>query len=343
MAVAITFAACKKNDKSSTPTAKPISTDSVQTLSDSIQFVRSTTKTQGDLPASGTSSIVLEDNTDTVIAVNGGYAVIIPSYNAASDIYGFYIRIKGANTYYTLEVPVTPPPPPRTKPGNPFFTQRALDYAQSDSIIAIKLPASLAAGTFKVEYEAYDKNHATSNITTAIVQVYNNNVTTADYKALTGYWSVDSAKAVSGSNSQLALPFMVTSSYYVCDENRLYESDGEEGEYYAKDSIRYLYDFSFTGSGRGTLLQGQTGKQIDLDNSTCGSPVYMRADEVNTSTGSLYFNAINKQAILITDNNGASGGNYNTYMFTVVSVSATKLEIALPMGDASLHYYYTKK
>ena len=102
--ILVCLCACKKNDSVDIPSdVHSISPDSAQLLSDTLKIIHYKATTKGVLPATAGSAITLKDKKDTVVAVNGGYVVIIPEFESGLAN-GYYVKVKGADTYFTIDL-----------------------------------------------------------------------------------------------------------------------------------------------------------------------------------------------------------------------------------------------
>lgn len=337
--IAASIVACNKSDKkNTTPVSKPISTDSVQTLSDSLKVNYYKTSTKGTLPDAKGGTITLENQEDTVIAVNGRYVIVTPQITGAEEnVAGYYVRIKGANTYYTVDytMPIT-----RKKPVHAGLMSRI--QSPRDSIIALKLPVNLLPGTFTVEYEAYDADGNVSNMATSIVSVIANDQTSAEVKLLQGTWSWGGYGYVRGTDTmKYTFPYADSSiSTYACSEDNMLISS-EEGTEYITDYSYYAFDReTFNTNNSVSEEWSYLDLNINLDKSRCGAPAYDTTASPDSNSGSYAYNAKTKQLYFIYDYNGTNSGNFDVWVTYDVTITANKITFNQSETTTGDYYYY---
>lgn len=323
-AILIVGHACKKSDSIDTPVVQnPISPDSAQLLSDTLKVVHYKTITKAVLPTSMGNAIVLKDKKDTVIAVNGGYAIIIPEFETGVAN-GYYVQVKGANTYFTIDL------------NQPMYRKKApvkngpAERSSSDSIIAIRLPGNILPGIFTVQYKAYDSLNNVSNVASSIVKVMTNDPAATEFKLLQGKWNIRKYITKSGMDStETMLNYNLDSSFanYGCDENNLLYNEEVGTSYLNWQGKTNESSYSFFSNNHFYTHDVFFYKSLNLYTSRCGTPVYDKYDFDYYSLGSYYYNTVNKQLIIIYDRAGAGDEEYYTEAFTLTNITDKNLQI----------------
>ena len=324
IAMLIVLYACKKNDSIDTPVVQnPVSPDSAQLLSDTLKVVHYKAITKAALPTSMGNAIVLKDKKDTVIAVNGGYAIIIPEFeNGAAN--GYYVQVKGANTYFTIDF------------NKPMYRKKAplkngpSERSSSDSIIAIRLPLNILQGTFTIQYKAYDSLNNVSNMATSIVKVMTNDPAATEFKLLQGKWNIRKYITKSGMDStETIVNYNPDSSFanYGCDENNLLYNEVVGTSYLNWHGKTDESSYSFFSNNNFYTHDVFFYKSLNLYTSHCGTPVYDQYNFDYYSIGSYYYNTVNKQLLIIYDRAGAGDEEYYAEAFTLTNITDKNLQI----------------
>lgn len=348
MAIAIAMYACKKSDKGdTTKPVTPISVDSVNLLTDSLKVnhFKVTTK-DALLPAPKGSTVVLSDRSeDTIYATNGSYAVIDPYNDREVEIAGFYVKVKGANSYFTLDYTQ---PVSRKKASNSKGFLARTQMADYDSVIAIKLPQNILPGSFTVEYEAYDASGNVSNKTSITVTVVAGDQASAEYKLLMGTWKSyaygeGNADGITGDTSFtfINVPDSIT-AYFTCTQDGGLTYGGD-GSVYTSYWHNTAYDeITFSAGSNISYHNQELRKYIDLNNSKCENAVYTNYNYDDIYTGKLAYDPIAKKAYLIFDNGGV-GSDASVSVCDNVEITATQITMRSAYEDGIYEYQIYRK
>ena len=354
IACSMAFYACKKDNDSTKPPVVDPPIDSVVpvidpvALSANVKIGYGGTSVAGNIPAASSDAAapVLDPNYEglTYYAISNRYVVIYPTL-LSGYVKGYYLQINGSGSSYKIDYTLASG---LRKAGN-HAGQRD-DNGASDSTIIIKLPAGLKGDTFSIKYAAYDSLNRVSAPLSAIVNIIASPVATDDAK-LTGSWELfrerrNYNKADEWDSSTTKGSGNYYHDYY-CVDNKLSEEPAEEGDqatsypYYINYNLQHLV---FSANNAATMSRNYKYTHIDLENSSCGSPVYITdgTDDYNYNGGYSY-NAATKTLTFIQDLDG-KGSNLYSRKFTVTEMSSSRIimfEAQRSEGpdQMDLHYY----
>ncbi len=101
-------------------------------------------------------------------------------------------------------------------------------------------------------------------------------------------------------------------------------------------------NFTFNSNNTAESNYVSVDKELNLDASRCGAPVYFDNSENDHDVASYSYNATTKQLSIIYDNGGMSNGDYYVEICYDVTITANKLSFhSTPAAESSdYHYVY---
>lgn len=357
LACSMAFYACKKDNDTTKPPVVDPPVDSIVPLIDPVALSANVkigyggTSIAGNIPAASTDAAapVLDPTYDgfTYYAISNRYVVIYPAL-LSGYAKGYYLQINGSGSSYKIDYKAASG---LRKASRPAGQRDPEDNGAADSTIIIKLPAGLKGDTFSIKYAAYDSLNRVSATLSAVVSIIASPNATDDAK-LSGSWSlfrerrnyyekdIWDSSATKGNTEY--------NTNYYCVDNKLSEEPAEEGDqatvypYY----INYYNSqrFSFAANNAATMSRPYKYTVLDLENSSCGAPVYAIQQEYEYNyTGGYSYNATTKILTFIQDQDG-KGSNLYSRKFTVTEMSAGKIvmfETQPSEGhdEIQVHYY----
>jgi hypothetical protein len=335
VACSIAFYACKKDDKTTTPT--PV-TDTVATidpvaLSNSIKVGYGGTSIKGSIPAASTDAAapILDSIYSglTYYAVSNRYIIIKPRI-LDGYIAGYYLKIDGADAYFKIDYAAAKGV--RKAPQKGHSSLREGD--NSDSTIIIKLPDNVLGDTFQIKYAAYDTLNRVSNTITAIVSV-SASAKPTDNDTLLGNWTLVREKEQGDENWYNE----TDSSFdaYACVDNVLEYCESEVCLQIPTYLGYNTYTLNFAASNNASTTNSYYQKRLNMETSTCSSLQYDASYQsgVNTRTGGYSYNSATKKLTVIYETNDATNLYSETY--DVTEISSTKLAMYKAVDEQSNH------
>jgi hypothetical protein len=346
MAIAILFSACKKDKGDDKPA--PIDITNATAVSTNIKVAYSQRLT-GKPPAPTASAnapvLYASSNNQNIVALSGRYAVITPEVQEG-EIAGYYAKVVGSNDYFKIDY--TKPRGFRKAPTQQhkglMHARSATDYA--DSSIVIALPASITAGTFCVEYCAYDAQNNISNIIKVCITVSELGAG-ANGGGFAGTWKQsryrNDINNVEGLWEDVYAKDYDTTTYY-CINNNLQRWDSAMRNPILV--VRYNQvdtgNFTFAVNGGFESHFEFTETQFNFSKSTCSNLVFDAHKDIYKETGGWSYNATTKKLVTIIDENGYAGNDFYIEEYDVIEKTSTKLVLKFDEqnGNNLYKYYY---
>jgi hypothetical protein len=333
----IALYACKKDNDNGDNTTKQIDPANAQEMTDAVKVFHGT-KVLGALPltsTTGTPVLAASSNNQSLMAINGRYAVITPEVESG-DVSGYLVHLPGADSYFKVDYskPVSGRQKPVTKSG--LFK---ITGGNADSAIVIVLPGNVKPGTFCVEYAAYDAQNRYSNYIKVCVTVLAAG-TDESGKAILGSWRLNREKR----NGEWRDPYKADSSFnqYACSADTLVHCTPN---YTNCKSVAYIInqeetdEVSFTDNGRFESLYAEKSMYLSLDHSPCNNPKYVTSTDNDTELGGWSYNATTKKLTVVYDYDDGEP-NYDVLIIPVIELTATKLVFENDLDEQS---EYVKK
>jgi hypothetical protein len=330
VACSMAFYACKKDNDSNTPVVPPVDTIAAPAidpvaLATNVKIGYGGTRDSGNIPAASAdaNAPVLDPlyNGITYYAISKRYLVIYPNVTSGY-VKGYYLQINGAKSHFKIDY--------TTAYGVRKAKQHAGmrdDNGNGDSTIVFKLPEGLKGDTFSITYAAYDTLNRVSNPISAIVSIIAS-PTATDNDALMGEWNLVRTK--DDTDEDWDSSYFLGNSYdyynYICTDNKLVQSNDEGSVSYSSYKEYRFETFQFSANNASNYSDGYTGKELDLETSSCSNLVYT---QINGSTwdnynGGYSYNAATKVLTSIRDEDG-TGTNIYTVQYKVKELTASKL------------------
>ncbi|HEY1166872.1 MAG TPA: hypothetical protein VGE90_16970 [Chitinophaga sp.] len=322
----IALYACKKdndnNNDNGDNTTKQIDPANAKELTAAVKVFHGTS-VAGAMPlAAGTGAPVLaaQSNNQSVMAINGRYAVITPEVESG-DISGYYAKVTGADSYFKVDY--SKPVNGRKKPALQSGLFKVTG-GNADSAIVIVLPVNVKPGTFCVEYAAYDAQNRISNLIKVCVTVIAAG-TDESGKAILGSWRLNREQH----NGVWEDPYKADSSFnqYACSADTLVHCSPN---YTNCRSVAYIInqkqtdEVTFTDNGRYESLYAAKSMHLSLEHSPCSNPKYITYTDSDTDGGGWSYNATTKKLTIIYDYDDGEP-NYDVLVIPVIELSSTKL------------------
>jgi len=333
----IALYACKKdndtdNGDNGDNTTKQIDPANAGELTAAVKVFHGT-NVPGAMPlTAGTGAPVLaaSSNNQSVMAINGHYAVITPEVETG-DISGYYAKVTGADSYFKVDY--SKPVNGRKKPVSHAGLFK-ITGGNADSAIVIVLPGNLKPGNFCVEYAAYDAQNRVSNLIKVCVTVIAAG-TDESGKAILGSWRLNREKR----NGEWRDPYKADSSFnqYACSADTLVHCTPN---YTNCKSIAYIInqkekdEVTFTDNGRYETFYAAKSLHLTLDHSLCANPTYITYTDSDTEQGGWSYNATTKKLTIIYDYDDGEP-NYDVLIIPVIELSSTKLVFENDLDEQS--------
>ncbi|WP_298739526.1 hypothetical protein [uncultured Chitinophaga sp.] len=318
----ITLYACKKDkDNQETPGVQ-IDPADAKALTAAVKVFHGTNIT-GAIPLTPVTEapvLAASSNNQTIMAISGRYAVIIPEV-ASGEVSGYYVQITGADSYFKVDYskPVSGRKKPRTSSGLSRITG-----SNADSAIVIVLPANIKPGTFCLEYAAYDAENRLSNFIKACVTVIAAG-TDESGTAILGSWRLSREQR----DGEWRDPYKADSSFnqYACSADTLAAcSPNFTNCISVAQYINQVVtsEVTFADNGRFESYFSEKYMYLSLARTPCNNPSYITNDENWTDAGGWSYNATTKKLTVVYDYDDGEP-NYDVLIIPVVELSSTKL------------------
>ena len=135
-------------------------------------IIADSTPINGTLPQSSDSATApkIEGNVPEIISSNGSTFLLPFRYSAPNDLAGYYVQIRGADSYFDLPYTGLSPdiiPVNAGVRGAPA----APSAGAGNTLIAVGLPQNVGVGFFETVYGVYDDQGQTSNFIDTVIEV----------------------------------------------------------------------------------------------------------------------------------------------------------------------------
>ena len=137
-------------------------------------IIANATEINGPLPQPSDSETAprIEGNVPEIISSNGSTFLLPFQYSATNSLAGYYIQIRGADSYYDL--PYTGLAPDIVQVGVETVGAPAAPLIGAGStLITVGLPQNVGVGFFETVYGVYDDQGQTSNFIDTVIEVVN--------------------------------------------------------------------------------------------------------------------------------------------------------------------------
>ena len=141
------------------------------TLSSAL-IIGDATEINGPLPQPSDSDTAprIEGNVPEIISSNGSTFLLPFRYSATNNLAGYYIQIRGADSYYDLPYTGLAPDIVRVDAGAPG-APAAPSVGVGNTLISVGLPQNVGVGFFETVYGVYDDQGQTSNFIDTVIEV----------------------------------------------------------------------------------------------------------------------------------------------------------------------------
>ena len=324
LATGIVLYACKKDTEKETPAPPQIDTSNPNDIAAAIKVFYGA-RVNGTMPAAnGTGAPALGTAaSNTIITGKDGYAVIRPAVTSG-DVSGYYLSVTGANSYFKVDY---------SKPRN--ARQAVMDQLlritgkNADSLLVIQLPDNAKAGTFCVQYAAYDSQDRVSNVVNVCIAVTAKLDSTQE-QLLQGEWVLNRTKFGDEPWKDDYYKPDTFTNRYICQNDTLAECYSncayEFPSIYKPEKQAYVLgaDSAFTYEVE------EKWTEVVLNKTPCTNNPPIATQTINRDEhGKWYYDPITQELTIVWPSNGPS---------TVVVVEVTDHKLLLS-GDDFLQEY----
>jgi hypothetical protein len=355
------FYACKKDDKIITVTNTVH--DSIyasgqvngETLSNGIKVGYGSKVADSALPAASTNANapVLDSLYNPVYTViSGGYLTIAPA-NVSGNVAGYYVKIAGSKSYYKIDYTAAMglrkaarAAAARTA-GTVNQSGRGNGDGNIDSVIVIKLPATITGDSFYVKYAAYDTLKRVSNTITALV-VVRPTVPSSLLDTLAGTWLYQDYRYYSlGEYSDWQANTTYTyNAWMYCNNGVLTQGyNGSTSYVMAYDSISSSQYITFGKSAAScSELDVEKHKTLSYSQSSCSNYVFVpgEVDSTLNNYAGISYDAQTKRLTLIYNTNSNVDVDYDTYYLSFTDKNTLILASSYSDEDGTNRVSYSR-
>ncbi len=120
-------------------------------------------------PSDSDTAPKIEGNIPEIISSNGSTFLLPFQYSATNSLAGYYIQIRGADSYYDL--PYTGLSPDIVQVDAEAAAAPSVAVGAGSTFIAVGLPQNVGVGFFETVYGVYDDQGQTSNFIDTVIEV----------------------------------------------------------------------------------------------------------------------------------------------------------------------------
>lgn len=297
---------------------------------------------QGNIPenVAGAPELVLDD--EQVVAITGRYVILEPNI-LSGDPVGYYVQLEGASGYFKVDYSLARNARKAPEKVKQHGFLREMDEAKaSDSVIVIKLPENVTAGSFCVKVAAYDEQGQAGNAQKVCVEIRQK----AGLEALNGTWSFSGKFDKTDNVWNHDVYKADTFNQYVYCVNGLPSTQCPNGQF-CQGTLKMTYRYQVTldevvlgSSGTLTESSAYAYMRTDWSKATCAEMAYLIENGAASDHGGWSYDAAAKKLYYIYDNDGAPGTE--TFDFGVYTIELDGKKMICTGQDEEL-YEYTKK